>query len=183
MVSARCGPEIALKINKIFLFYRICMQGVPANQARACVHFVKVMSCFTCPMEAPLRVSFFSLHSSFKLHTPCTHVPSPYLRLPGDTGTRFPGVLRSLRNLGDLTDVHLLRSTHTMVFTHSVLKGIFAVYEALVSETEPIFFEFRSIVVPGATNWIHPQNQGSSCWDVGNWTGLHDGPWHARSSQ
>ena len=151
------------------------MHGAPANQARACVHFVKVMFCFICPMEAPFRVSYFSLHSSnYTLHVHMS--PSPYLRLPGDAGTRFPGVLRSLRSLGDLTGVHLLRSTHTMVFTHSVPKGIFAVSEALVSETEPIFWlGVRSIVVPGATNWIHPQNQRSSCWDGGNWTGLHDG--------
>jgi len=60
--------------------------------------------------------------------------------------------------LGDLTTVHVLRSAHTMVFTQSVPHGIFTVYEALVSETDPFFFlDTRSIFVPGATNWIDPK--------------------------
>ena len=51
---------------------------------------------------------------------------------------RYAGVFRKLRMLGDLAEVLLVGTDRRMIFSSSVPDGIFTVYHALVSETNPV---------------------------------------------
>ena len=70
VVPARGGAESCLKdIYKTFLIYRTCMRRAPAKPVRACT-LRKWCPVSHVTFEAPLRPSYFSLHSSHStLHT------------------------------------------------------------------------------------------------------------------